>query len=136
MFWGEFVYLAPGFLNLNSHPGSRPRVANSGLMDQIAALQWVQQNIRQFGGDPQRVTLAGHGTGAACVHFLTVSPAVVAGNSTCTKNNKIKDCYIINGNSIKVYIYCKVTYNYQVLYVVPETCKDSIYIITSNCLTK
>ncbi|KAG8276924.1 neurexin protein binding [Homalodisca vitripennis] len=70
---------ALGFLNLNSNPESRPRVANSGLMDQIAALQWVQQNIKQFGGDPLRVTLAGHGTGAACVHFLAISPAVMPG---------------------------------------------------------
>lgn len=72
-------FTVSGFLNLNSHPESRPRVANSGLMDQIAALHWVQQNIRQFGGDPRRVTLAGHGTGAACVHFLAVSPALTPG---------------------------------------------------------
>ncbi|XP_054287822.1 neuroligin-4, X-linked-like [Macrosteles quadrilineatus] len=70
---------ALGFLNLNNDPDSRPRIANSGLMDQIAALQWVQQNIDKFGGDPTRVTVAGHGTGAACVHFLAISPAVMAG---------------------------------------------------------
>lgn len=74
---------------MNSHPESRPRVANSGLMDQIAALHWVQQNIRQFGGDPRRVTLAGHGTGAACVHFLAVSPALTPGRRCNITSNYV-----------------------------------------------
>lgn len=52
---------------------------NHGLMDQIAALHWVQENIGAFGGDPGSVTLMGHGTGAACVHFLMASAAVVSG---------------------------------------------------------
>jgi carboxylesterase type B len=56
-------------------------MANYGLMDQIAALKWVQQNIEQFGGDPAAVTLFGHRTGAACIHFLMESPAAVAGSS-------------------------------------------------------
>lgn len=50
---------------------------NHGLMDQIAALHWVQENIGAFGGDPGSVTLLGHGTGAACIHFLMASRAVV-----------------------------------------------------------
>lgn len=52
---------------------------NHGLMDQIAALKWVQENIGAFGGDPGSVSLMGHGTGAACVHFLMASVAVVPG---------------------------------------------------------
>lgn len=52
---------------------------NHGLMDQIAALHWVQENIGAFGGDPGSVTLLGHGTGAACIHFLMTSAAVVPG---------------------------------------------------------
>ncbi|XP_063241609.1 neuroligin-2-like [Bacillus rossius redtenbacheri] len=68
-----------GFLNANSEPRARASVANYGLMDQIAALHWVQQNIAGFGGDPGSVTLMGHGTGAACVGFLITSPAVVPG---------------------------------------------------------
>lgn len=52
---------------------------NHGLMDQIAALHWVQENIGAFGGDPGSVTLLGHGTGAACIHFLMASAAVVPG---------------------------------------------------------
>lgn len=48
-------------------------------MDIIAALHWLQENIGAFGGDPLRTTLAGHGTGSACVHFLITSSAVPEG---------------------------------------------------------
>lgn len=68
-----------GFLNANPSPHIRARVANYGLMDQMAALHWVQQNINKFGGDPNSVTLAGHGTGAACIDFLMTSPTMVPG---------------------------------------------------------
>ncbi|XP_050427757.1 neuroligin-4, X-linked-like [Adelges cooleyi] len=68
-----------GFLNANGSPNSRGRVSNYGLMDQIAALHWVQQNIALFGGDPENVSLMGHGPGAACINFLMISPTVVTG---------------------------------------------------------
>ncbi|XP_055715412.1 neuroligin-4, Y-linked-like [Phlebotomus papatasi] len=68
-----------GFLNANPSPHIRARVANYGLMDQMAALHWVQQNIAKFGGDPGAVTLAGHGSGAACINFLMTSPTMVPG---------------------------------------------------------
>ncbi|XP_023246334.1 neuroligin-4, Y-linked [Copidosoma floridanum] len=67
-----------GFLNVNTDSHLRSP-ANYGLMDQIAALHWVQENIAYFGGDPRNVTLAGHGTGAACVNFLMTSRAVPDG---------------------------------------------------------
>ncbi|XP_058801795.1 neuroligin-4, X-linked isoform X2 [Phymastichus coffea] len=68
-----------GFLNANVSPHTKARVANYGLMDQIAALHWIQQNIEYFGGDPGNVTLMGQGTGAACVNFLAISPTVMPG---------------------------------------------------------
>ncbi|XP_050744712.1 neuroligin 4-like isoform X2 [Drosophila biarmipes] len=68
-----------GFLNANPNPHAHARVANYGLMDQMAALHWIQQNIQKFGGDPNSVTLAGHGTGAACINYLMTSPTMVRG---------------------------------------------------------
>ena len=43
---------------------------NAGLMDQVMALEWVRDNIERFGGDPDRVTLAGNGAGAASAQIL------------------------------------------------------------------
>lgn len=43
-------------------------------MDQVAALHWVQENIAEFGGSADNVTVVAHGTGAACVHLLMLSP--------------------------------------------------------------
>lgn len=64
-------------------PGTTENTAsNFGLLDQIAALQWIKDNIGAFGGDMGSVTLMGHSTGAACVNLLMLSP--VAKGSTCT----------------------------------------------------
>lgn len=70
--------LIAGFLNANTDRHSKSP-ANYGLMDIIAALHWLQENIGFFGGDSRSVTLAGHGTGAASVHFLMTSNAVPDG---------------------------------------------------------
>ncbi|XP_066586115.1 uncharacterized protein [Prorops nasuta] len=60
-----------GFLR----PGIRDETAsNFGLLDQIAALLWLQQNIVEFGGDPNSVTIVGHGTGAIFANLLLISP--------------------------------------------------------------
>lgn len=47
---------------------------NLGLLDQIAALAWVQENIESFGGDPAKVTLAGQSAGGMAVSCLLGSP--------------------------------------------------------------
>ena len=59
---------AEGFLFLGDG------VANLGLLDQLAALQWVQANIAAFGGDPGRVTVAGESAGAMSVTTLLSMP--------------------------------------------------------------
>ncbi len=72
-----------GVLGFLAHPQlsaeSAQRVSgNYGLMDIIAALGWVQRNIAAFGGDAQRVTLAGQSAGAYAVDLLEASPDAAA----------------------------------------------------------
>ncbi|MFB4419946.1 carboxylesterase/lipase family protein [Streptomyces sp. QL37] len=61
-----------GFGHVPSADGEEPCPDNRGLLDQIAALRWVRDNIAAFGGDPGRVTVAGQSSGATSVACLMV----------------------------------------------------------------
>lgn len=47
---------------------------NQGLKDMVLALKWIRDNIANFGGDPDNVTIFGESAGGAAVHYLTISP--------------------------------------------------------------
>lgn len=60
---------AIGFLCL----GTEEVPGNAGMKDQVAALRWINKNIKKFGGDPDQVTVAGFSVGAAMAELLTLS---------------------------------------------------------------
>ena len=68
---GVLGFLAHPDLSAESPAGIS---GNYGLMDQIQALRWVQQNIAAFGGDPDNVTIAGESAGGLSVMYLLASP--------------------------------------------------------------
>ena len=65
-----------GFMAHPSLTAESPEHASGdyGLLDAVAALRWVHENIAAFGGDPSRVTIAGQSSGSTVVLFMTASP--------------------------------------------------------------
>nr|KAG5710474.1 hypothetical protein BaRGS_022292 [Batillaria attramentaria] len=68
-----------GFLSLDVLSKESPSgtSGNYGLMDIILVLQWVRDNIRNFGGDPSKVTVFGQSSGGTAIHALLASPLAV-----------------------------------------------------------
>ena len=67
----EYRLNVAGFLSLAA---LGKQGANYGLLDVILALEWVQHNIANFGGDPGRVTVWGQSSGGSLVFALLASP--------------------------------------------------------------
>ncbi len=68
---GIFGFLAHPELSKESNLGTS---GNFAILDQIQALKWIRQNIRAFGGDPDKVTIAGQSAGSMSVNALVASP--------------------------------------------------------------
>lgn len=68
-----------GFLSTNdaAAPG------NIGLKDQLFALRWIKDNIGNFGGDPNRITLMGQSAGAASIGYLLASKKIEGKKNKC-----------------------------------------------------
>lgn len=63
------LWSCAGFLST----GDQSAKGNYGLLDQIQALRWLNENIGHFGGDHERITIFGSGAGASCVNLLILS---------------------------------------------------------------
>jgi para-nitrobenzyl esterase len=65
-----------GFVNLKEITGGKiPATGCEGLLDQVAAIQWVRDNIEAFGGDPENITVFGESAGAMSIASLMAMPA-------------------------------------------------------------
>lgn len=68
--FSNFFVLSEGFLATSTNASA----GNYGMLDQLAAIQWVRENIHAFNGDRDMITLFGPGAGGASAGLLALSP--------------------------------------------------------------
>ena len=86
-----------GFIDFSEIPGGEayPDALNLGLLDQIAALKWIRENIAAFGGDPDKITVLGFESGAASIYLL----------SACEQAKGLfQKAFLFDGNPASVYV--------------------------------
>lgn len=87
--FGIFGFLTTPELDAESENGTS---GNYGLMDTVAALEWVKNNISQFGGNPDNVTIVGQSAGGMSVGFMVQSPLA---------DGLFQNAVILSGNYIR-----------------------------------
>ena len=85
-----------GFIDFSEVPGGEacPDALNLGLLDQIAALKWIKDNIAAFGGDPGRITVLGFESGATSICLLAASERA---------KGLFQKAFILNGGPVSAY---------------------------------
>ena len=91
-----------------SHP--ELEISNFGLLDQIVAFEWIKQNIRGFGGDPENITAFGESVGASSIGYLMVSPlsrglfhrAIHQSNGYHLVNRDTRDDFVDEGVALQL----------------------------------
>ena len=85
-----------GFIDFKEVPGGEayPDAINLGLLDQIAALEWIKENISAFGGDPDKITVLGFESGATSICLLAASERA---------KGLFRKAFVFNGNLGHVY---------------------------------
>ena len=98
---GIFGFLAHPLLSEESPNHSS---GNYGLLDQIAALKWITNNISQFGGDPENITIFGQSAGAMSIQTLVTSPLSkdIPAKAIIQSGGGISENPIIRNNDLQV----------------------------------